>query len=31
MGRPRAFSGKELCRLLSRHGFQQVRQRGEYE
>jgi len=26
----RVFSGKELCRLLSQHGFQQVRQRGSH-
>ena len=30
MGRLRVFSGKELCRLLSQHGFQQVRQRGSH-
>ncbi len=30
MGRLRVFTGKELCRLLSQHGFQQVRQRGSH-
>ena len=30
MGRLRVFSGKELCRLLTQHGFQQVRQRGSH-
>jgi len=30
LGRLRVFSGKELCRLLSQHGFQQVRQRGSH-
>lgn len=30
MGRLRVFSGKELCRLLLEHGFQQVRQRGSH-
>ena len=30
MGRLRVFSGKELCRLLSQHGFQQIRQRGSH-
>ena len=30
MGRLRVFSGKELCRVLSQHGFQQVRQRGSH-
>ncbi|MGH8687227.1 MAG: type II toxin-antitoxin system HicA family toxin [Burkholderiales bacterium] len=30
MGRLRVFSGKELCRLLSQYGFQQVRQRGSH-
>jgi len=30
LGRLRVFTGKELCRLLSQHGFQQVRQRGSH-
>ncbi|MEO8144758.1 MAG: type II toxin-antitoxin system HicA family toxin [Betaproteobacteria bacterium] len=30
MGRLRVFSGKDLCRFLSQHGFQQVRQRGSH-
>jgi predicted RNA binding protein YcfA (HicA-like mRNA interferase family) len=30
LGRLRVFSGKDLCRLLSHHGFQQVRQRGSH-
>ena len=30
MGRLRVFSGRELCRLLTQHGFQQVRQRGSH-
>ncbi len=30
LGRLRVFSGKELCRLLSQNGFQQVRQRGSH-
>lgn len=30
MGRLRVFSGRELCRLLMQHGFQQVRQRGSH-
>jgi len=30
LGRLRVFSGKELCRLLTQHGFQQVRQRGSH-
>ena len=30
MARLRVFSGKELCRLLSQHGYQQVRQRGSH-
>ena len=30
LGRLRVFSGKELCRLLSQHGFEQVRQRGSH-
>lgn len=30
MARLRVFSGRELCRLLTQHGFQQVRQRGSH-
>ena len=30
MGRLRVFSGRELCWLLTQHGFQQVRQRGSH-
>ena len=30
MGRLRVFSGKDLCRLLTQHGFQQIRQRGSH-
>jgi len=30
LGRLRVFSGRELCRLLTQHGFQQVRQRGSH-
>lgn len=30
MGRLRVFSGRELCRLLTQHGFLQVRQRGSH-
>jgi predicted RNA binding protein YcfA (HicA-like mRNA interferase family) len=30
LGRLRVFSGKDLCRLLSQHGFEQVRQRGSH-
>lgn len=30
MGKLRVFSGKELCRLLSQHGFLEVRQRGSH-
>jgi len=30
LGRLRVFTGKELCRLLTQHGFQQVRQRGSH-
>jgi predicted RNA binding protein YcfA (HicA-like mRNA interferase family) len=26
----RVFSGKEICRLLERHGFQEVRRRGSH-
>jgi len=30
LGRLRVMSGRELCRLLSLHGFQAVRQRGSH-
>lgn len=30
MGRLRVFSGKELCRLLQKNGFENVRQRGSH-
>jgi len=30
LGRLRAFSGKELCRLLAEHGFTEVRRRGSH-
>jgi predicted RNA binding protein YcfA (HicA-like mRNA interferase family) len=30
LGKLRIFSGGELTRLLSQHGFQQVRQRGSH-
>lgn len=30
MPRLRTFSGTELCRLLNRHGFENVRQRGSH-
>lgn len=30
MGRLRVFSGRELTRLLTQHGFQQVRQHGSH-
>jgi predicted RNA binding protein YcfA (HicA-like mRNA interferase family) len=26
----RVFSGREVCRLLAQHGFEQVRQRGSH-
>lgn len=30
MGKLRVFSGKDLCRLLTRHGFVEVRKRGSH-
>ena len=30
MGRLRAFSGKELCKLLTENGFTEVRRRGSH-
>ncbi|MEX1138057.1 MAG: type II toxin-antitoxin system HicA family toxin [Bacteroidota bacterium] len=30
MARLRILSGKELCQILSKHGFQNVRQRGSH-
>lgn len=30
MGKPRRFSGRELCALLKSHGFLEVRQRGSH-
>ena len=30
MGRLRVLSGKAVCRILSRHGFIEVRQRGSH-
>ncbi len=30
MGRLRNLSGNEVCRILSRHGFSQVRQKGSH-
>ena len=30
MGRLRRFSGREVCQLLERHGFVEVRRRGSY-
>ncbi len=30
MGRLRVFSGKEVCQLLEKHGFGNVRQRGSH-
>ena len=30
MGRLRRLSGREVCTILSRHGFVQVRQRGSH-
>ena len=30
MGRLRVFSGKDVCRILERHGFIEVRQRGSH-
>jgi len=30
LGKLRALSGYEVCRILATHGFQQVRQRGSH-
>ncbi|MEW6259752.1 MAG: type II toxin-antitoxin system HicA family toxin [Thermodesulfobacteriota bacterium] len=30
MGRPRTLSGEEVCSILSRHGFIEVRRRGSH-
>lgn len=30
MGKLRVLSGRELCTILERHGFQEVRQRGSH-
>jgi predicted RNA binding protein YcfA (HicA-like mRNA interferase family) len=30
MGRLRALSGQEVCRILERHGFVEVRRRGSH-
>lgn len=30
MGRLRVLSGREVCRILARHGYVQVRQRGSH-
>ena len=30
MGRLRNLSGNEICRILSKHGFAQVRQKGSH-
>jgi predicted RNA binding protein YcfA (HicA-like mRNA interferase family) len=30
LGRLRTFSGKQLCAVLTQHGFAQVRQRGSH-
>lgn len=30
MGRLRVLSGREVCRILAQHGFDQVRQRGSH-
>ncbi|MEJ2671120.1 MAG: type II toxin-antitoxin system HicA family toxin [Deltaproteobacteria bacterium] len=30
MGKLRVLSGKEVCRILSNHGFKEVRQRGSH-
>ncbi len=30
MGRLRVLSGKKVCRILSRHGFRQVRRRSSH-
>ena len=30
MGKLGVFSGREVCRILSEHGFQEIRQRGNH-
>lgn len=30
MGRLRKLSGKEVCKILSKHGFAQIRQKGSH-
>ncbi len=30
MGKLRILSGKEICEILSRHGFEMIRQRGSH-
>lgn len=30
MGKLRILSGKEVCQILSKHGFQETRQRGSH-
>ncbi|HLQ02188.1 MAG TPA: type II toxin-antitoxin system HicA family toxin [Burkholderiales bacterium] len=30
MGRLAVLSGREVCKILARHGFQEVRQRGSH-
>ena len=30
MAKLRIFSGREVCRVLSQHGFQEIRQRGSH-
>jgi len=30
VGKLRVFSGKQICRLLERHGFVNIRQRGSH-
>ncbi|MDN5752144.1 MAG: type II toxin-antitoxin system HicA family toxin [Nitrosospira sp.] len=30
MGKLKVFSGKEVCQLLEKHGFQEVRRRGSH-
>nr|VFJ68226.1 MAG: Predicted RNA binding protein YcfA, dsRBD-like fold, HicA-like mRNA interferase family [Candidatus Kentron sp. DK]VFJ69634.1 MAG: Predicted RNA binding protein YcfA, dsRBD-like fold, HicA-like mRNA interferase family [Candidatus Kentron sp. DK] len=30
MGKLRVFSGRQICRLLERHGFREVRRKGSH-
>lgn len=30
MGKPKVFSGREVCQILEAHGFEKVRQRGSH-